>query len=155
MWYIRPVNVSVEVARTREEVYEFLDVLANHEQFTDHMMRNWRPEGPGRGVGAKARLDAVLGGRTDRIEVEVIEVEPPIRSVERNIGAGTRRIATGTYTLDELPDRRTLINFEYAWQRAPLSERLAGPIVRRVTRRALQTAMDRLAQQLQAQAQSP
>lgn len=80
----------------------------------------------------------------------MIDAEPPIRNVERNVGAGGRRVATGTYTLDQLPNDGTRINFQYAWQQTPLRERLAAPIVRRVTRTALQTAMNRLAEQLQA-----
>ncbi len=150
---MRPIKVSINVPHAREYVYDFLDVLANHEQFTHHMMRNWRLEGPERGVGAKANLDAVLGGRTDPVEVEVIQVEPPMRSVERNIGAGGKRVATGTYTLDQLPNGGTRITFEYAWQQAPLAERFAAPLVRRIMTKALNTAMQRLAEQLTATTQ--
>jgi hypothetical protein len=145
MWYMNPIMVSIDVPQPREDVYAYLDVLANHQQFTDHMMRNWRLEGPDRGVGSRARVDAVIGGRTEPVEIEVIEAESPRRNVERNVGAGGRRVGTGTYTLDELPDGSTRIAFEYAWQKAPLSERLAAPLVRLAMRRALATAMDRLA----------
>jgi hypothetical protein len=150
MWFMRSINISTDVPNSREDVYAFLDVLGNHEHFTDHMMRNWRLDGPARGVGAKATVDVVLAGRTETIAVEVIEAEAPARNVERNIGSNGRRVATGTYTLDELPDGGTRIQFQYAWQEIPLSERLAAPIIRRVMRRGLQTAMDRLAEQLPA-----
>ena len=149
MWYMRPIRVSTKVPQTREHVYDFLDVLANHELFTDHMMRDWHLEGPERGVGGKAKLNTVLGGRTDALDLEVIAAEPPIKNVERNTGAGGKRVATGTYTLDELPSGGTRINFEYAWQKIPLSERLSAPIVRRVMRPALARSMQRLAEQLQ------
>jgi hypothetical protein len=49
---MKPVTVSIEVPQAREDVYDFLDVLANHESFTDHMLRDWRCAGPARGVGA-------------------------------------------------------------------------------------------------------
>jgi hypothetical protein len=147
---MQTITTSIDVPQTREEVYDFLDVLANHEQFTDHMMRNWRLEGPDRGVGAKAKLDAVLAGRSEPIEIEVIEATAPTKSVERNVGASGRRVATGAYTLDTLPNGDTRINFAYAWQHIPLSERLAAPIIRRVMTKALNTAMHRLAQQLRA-----
>jgi len=146
---MRPIKVSTEVPQPREDVYDFLDVLANHELFTDHMMRDWRLEGPARGVGGKATLNAVLGGRTDRLDIEVITAEPPIKNIERNTGAGGKRVATGTYTLDTLPDGGTRINFEYAWQQAPLSERLSAPLIRRIMRPAIQHSMQRLAEQLQ------
>jgi hypothetical protein len=138
----------IDVPQPRDHVYDFLDVLANHELFTDHMMRDWELDGPPRGVGSKAKFNSVLGGRTEPIELEVIADEPPVRNVERNTGAGGRRVATGTYTLAERPDGGTRITFEYAWQRAPLSERLAAPIVRRMMQRGLTRAMQRLADQL-------
>ncbi len=149
---MRPVQVSIDVPQPREQVYDFLDVLANHERFTDHMMRDWRLSGPERGVGGRTKVNVVLGGRTDPVEIEVTEVEPPRKIVERNIGAGGKRVATGSYTLDELPSGGTRINFEYAWQRAPLNERLAESLVRRVMGAALEQAMRRLAGQLQAHA---
>ena len=40
---MKPVRVSVDVPNPRPEVYEFLDVLGNHEQFTDHFMVDWEP----------------------------------------------------------------------------------------------------------------
>lgn len=149
MWYMNPIQVSIDVPQPREAVYDFLDVQANHELFTDHMMRDWRCEGPERGVGSRVRVNAVLGGRKDPLEIEVIEADPPARSVERNIGAGGKRVATGTYKLAERADGGTHIVFEYAWQKIPLSERLAAPIVRSVMRRAIRRAMKRLAEQLQ------
>jgi len=148
MWYMRTLHVSIDVPQNRGEVYDYLDVLANHVQFTDHMMRNWHLSGPPRGVGPKATVDVVLGGRTEPIEIEVIETEAPVRNVERNIGAAGKRVATGTYRLEELSDGQTRINFDYVWQQMPLGERLAGPLVRRAMQPALETAMQRLAEQL-------
>ncbi len=142
-------QVSIDVPESREAVYDFLDILANHERFTDHMMRDWHYEGRERGIGSKARVSALLGGRTEPVEIEVIDAQPPFKNVERNTGAGGKRVATGTYALTELPDGGTHIVFDYAWQKSPLSERLASPIVRFVMRRAIQRAMQRLAEQLQ------
>jgi hypothetical protein len=144
---MKPVRVSIDVPQAREDVYDFLDVLANHESFTDHMMRDWRYEGPVRGVGAKAKVTAVAVGRTDTLDMEVIEAERPTRNVERNVGA-SGRVLTGTYMLAELPGGGTRITFESAWLRVPRSEALAAPLVRAVVRRGNKRAMERLAEQL-------
>lgn len=149
VWYMKPVRVSIDVPQAREAVYDFLDVLANHERFTDHMLRDWRYEGPVRGVGAKAKVTAVAAGRSDTLDLEVIEAERPIRSVERNVAANGR-VLTGTYTLAELPGGGTRITFESAWLRVPRSEALVAPLVRAVVRRGNKRAMERLAEQLPA-----
>ena len=146
---MKPVRVSIDVPQAREDVYDFLDVLANHELFTDHMLRDWRCEGPARGVGARASVTAVAGRRTERLDMEVITAERPARNVERNVGA-SGRVATGTYTLDELPGGGTRITFESAWLRVPRSEALTAPLVRFVVRRANRRSMERLAGQLRA-----
>jgi hypothetical protein len=148
---MRPVNVTTEVPYPREEVYDFLDVMANHEPFTNHIMRDWEYSGPDRGVGSKARVKVRAGGRTDTIDIEVVAAERPVRIVEQNVGAGGRRVANGTYTLEALPGGGTRIVFEYSWQKAPLGERLAAPLVRAYLRRGNQQAMERLAEQLAAQ----
>lgn len=148
MWYMRALHVSIDIPQDRDEVYGHFDVLANHERFSGHMMRNWRLSGPPRVVGPQATVVVVLGRRTDAIEIEVIEAEAPVRYVERNVGAAGRRVATGTYTLEALPGGQTRINSDYAWQQAPLGERLAAPLVRRAMHPAIKTAMQRLAEQL-------
>jgi carbon monoxide dehydrogenase subunit G len=145
---MKPVTVTVDVPQPRAAVYDFLDVMANHEPFTDHIMQDWRYSGPASGIGSKARVKAVAGGRTETVEIEVIEAERPVKTVERNIGAGGKRVSTGTYTLADLPGGGTRITFTYEWQQAPWSERLAEPVVRGIARRAFERAMQRLAGQL-------
>jgi hypothetical protein len=136
---MKPVTVSVTVPNSREEVYDFLDVLANHEPFTDHMMVDWQYSGPAAGLGARARMRLKKPGRADWMDLEVVEVHPPTTSVEETVG---------TYILDEGPAGGTRISFRFEWLRAPLAERLAAPVTRSVLRRGNQRSLDRLAQRL-------
>jgi carbon monoxide dehydrogenase subunit G len=152
---MQPVQVHIEVPYPREDVYDFLDVMANHEPFTDHVMHDWTYSGPDRGVGSKARVHVSMAGQSDTIDIEVVDAERPAKIVERNIGAGGKRVANGTYILDDLPDGGTRVRFEYSWQSAPLSERLFSPVVRGALRRANQRAMERLAERLAALHASP
>ena len=145
---MNPVRVTTNVPQPREEVFDFLDVMANHEPFTNHILRDWEYSGPPSGIGSKARVRVKAAGRTDVIDIEVVSASRPEQIVEKNVGAKGRRVANGTYYLEEIPDGGTKIVFEYAWQKAPLSERLTAPIVRSVLRRANERAMQRLAQQL-------
>ena len=147
---MKPVTVSTDVPNDREEVYAFLDVLANHEAFTDHMMVKWEFSGARSGVGAKASAKVRSPGSNEIIRIEVIEAEPPRRIVEESESAFGKRRTRGTYTLDELPDGGTRISFELAWTKAPRNERMTAPLMRAFMRRANGKAMRRLAKLLRA-----
>jgi hypothetical protein len=147
---MKPVAVSVRVPDSREDVYAFLDRLANHESFTDHLMVDWEYSGPPAGVGAKAKAQVTAPGSNEIISIEVLEADPPRRIVEENIGADGRRRAHGTYTLEELPESGTRVSFEFAWLEAPRLERLGAPLTRAFMRRANGKSMRRLARTLAA-----
>jgi hypothetical protein len=144
------VDVRIEVPQSREDVYDFLDVMANLEPFTDHMLRNWRCSGPERGVGSRAKVDAVALGRTEEVEIEVIDAERPVRIVERNVVPARGRVGTGSYVLEELPGGGTRVSFQYRFLEVRPVERLMLPLARVVLRRGNARAMERLAEQLAA-----
>ena len=102
---MKPVTVSIEVPQSPEEVFDHLDVLANHEAFTDHFLVDWETSGPERGVGARARMRVKKPGPEDWLEMEVIESERPRRNVERATGAKGKRLTQGTYELAPLRRR--------------------------------------------------
>src|SRR5581483_1969222 len=114
MWYMKPVRVDINVPYPREHVFDFLDVMSNHEPFTNHMLHDWEYSGPDCGIGSKARVTVKAAGRSETAEIEVISAERPSTIVERNLSAGGRRIGTGTYTLEELDPGHTRVAFEYA-----------------------------------------
>jgi len=144
----RPITVSIDVPQPRDEVYAFLDVMANHEPFTNHMLVDWTYEGPPSGVGAKAHVHSTAGGRKEPVDIEVVSARTPEQIVERNVSAKGRRVGRGTYDLAELPGGATRVSFTYAWERAPLADRLLAPLVRSLLRRGNARAMERLAAQL-------
>jgi len=145
---MKPVTVSVDVPLDQARVYDFLDVMANHEPFNDHLMRDWELSGPERGVGSKARVHVKAMGIADVIDIEVVDAEAPTRIVERNHEQKAGRTGEGTYTLQPLPDGGTRITFEYRWITAPLLDRLTAPVTRAYLRRNNAIAMRRLKDQL-------
>jgi uncharacterized protein YndB with AHSA1/START domain len=149
---MKPVTVTVDVPNPREQVYEFLDVLANHEPFTDHLVVDWQYSGPRAGVGAKANARVKAPGSNENVHIEVIEADPPRRIVEESLSAGGKRRTRGTYTLSELPEGGTRIAFELAWLEAPRNERLIAPLMRAFMRRANGRAMRRLGKLLRKRA---
>lgn len=146
----KPVSVTVDVPQDRADVYDYLDVMANHEAFTDHLLRDWQLSGPDRGVGSKARVHVRALGVADVADIEVIDAQAPERIVERNTAAKAGRIGQGTYVLDALPGGGTRITFEYRWIVTPVTDRLTAPLARAFIRRTNEKAMRRLAEQLAA-----
>ena len=145
---MKPVTVAATVSKSPLEVYEFLDLLANHERFMDHWLVEWEFSGPKRGVGAKARARANTKGSQDWTEFEVVEAEAPSRIVEEGVGAGGKRHTRGTYRLEQAEGGGTAIGFELEWLNAPRAERLIPPLSAAFVRRVNAKAMRRLAKLL-------
>jgi uncharacterized protein YndB with AHSA1/START domain len=146
---MQPVTVSVTVARPRDEVYAFLDVLGNHEPFTNHFLGDWSFDGPPAGVGAKARMRGKApGGQSEWLDMEVVEAVAPERIVERAVSGGGKRRTRGTYRLTALDERRTRIEFELVYEAAPAGDRMLAPVVRAWLRKVNGRAMERLGEQL-------
>ncbi|HEX3736174.1 MAG TPA: SRPBCC family protein [Solirubrobacterales bacterium] len=140
-----PVTVSVEVARPRQEVFDYVDLVANHEGWLKHIYKDWRFEGPRRGVGAvaKARFDAPAS--REQVSFKVTESEAPERIVEEGESAHEKRQTRGTYRFTELEGGRTRIEYEYEWLKTPRSERIAPFISRAFMARTNGKSMKRLA----------
>jgi len=142
---VRPLLSSVTVDLPRQQVFEFLDVLANHVTFTDHFLVDWTFSGPAAGVGAAARLRPALPGPPAWTELRVLESEAPVRTVEETTSAGGRRRSRGTYRLTEDGDR-TLVEFSLEQVVMPPLDRLTAPLTRRWLQRGNDRAMARLAE---------
>jgi hypothetical protein len=141
----QPVIVTIDVPQPRAAVYDYLDVMANHEAFTDHMLTNWRVSGPATGIGSKAQVTTKFGGMTDEASIEVFEFEPGRMIRERTVAAKGKRISHGTYTLSDLPNGGTHIEFEFQFQQVPALERPLVPLMRKMVRKGNERAMERLA----------
>jgi len=144
---MKPITVETTINRPVEEVYDHLDVLANHEAFTNHFLVDWRPEGPAAGVGAQVRVKAKPGGQ--EVLVTVLEATRPTHIAEKTEAAGGKRLTRGTYTLRPLGTDTTHVSFELRIERSPVVERPVAPLIRMMLVKANQTAVDRLKEQLQ------
>jgi Polyketide cyclase / dehydrase and lipid transport len=141
---VKPVTTSVEVPNSTQQVYEFLEVLGNHEAFMDHFMVDWQLSGPKRGVGAKANVRVKATAEKDWTDVEIIEADAGRRLVEQTLGgSGAKRRTRGTYLLEALPDGGTRITFELEMLEMPSGERLMGPLNRAYVKRVNRKAMKR------------
>jgi hypothetical protein len=146
---VKPVTVSIDVPTSQHRVYEFLEVLGNHEQFMDHFMVDWQLSGPSSGVGAKANVRVKATAEKDWTDVEIVEADADRRLVEQTTGgSGGKRRTRGTYLLEGLPDGGTRINFELEFLELPRGDRMMGPLNRAYVKRVNRKAMKRLAERL-------
>jgi uncharacterized protein YndB with AHSA1/START domain len=142
------VTVSIIISAPREQVFDYLQDIANHPQFTDHFLVDWhltRIDSVGRGAGARFRVKAP-GNRYSWADVTFAEVERPHRIVEVGRTGKNNRVRTlGVYDLAPAPAGSTRVRFTVESVPATLSDRLLeGLGGRRWLRRKNRRAMRRL-----------
>ena len=144
-----PVTVSVKIGRPREEVFAYLADIANHLEFSDHYLEQFRLtriDSYGQGAGARFKLRTPLQ-RFDWNDMTFSVVEAPHRIVAVGRGGKFNRInTTAIWTLDVAPGGGT--DVEYMFESEPafptdrLVEALSGQ--RGWFKRKLRKAMSRL-----------
>lgn len=111
-----PITVHVTIARPREEVFEYLADIANHAEFNDHFMVDWRltrEDTYGYGAGARYRLRMPLN-RFPWGDTTIIEVERPRKLVEAGRTGKFNRIRTlGVYELEPAAGDGTRVSFTF------------------------------------------
>ncbi len=99
-----PFTVSTNIALPREQVFDYLADVANHAEFTDHYLVDWRLtriESYGEGAGARFRIKAPLN-RFAWADLTLAELQAPFKIVERGRGGKFNRIKMiGTYEIFE------------------------------------------------------
>jgi uncharacterized protein YndB with AHSA1/START domain len=148
---VDPVTVETTVARPREEVFAYLADVANHPEFSDHYLTDWRltrEDSVGQGAGARFRLKQRFN-RFAWADVTFVEVERPRRIVEAGRAGKFNRIRLlGVWELDPASGGiTTRVNFTLQTQpKMPsdkLRERLGGARwFKRGARRALRRLRD-------------
>ncbi|MFI5010052.1 MAG: SRPBCC family protein [Solirubrobacterales bacterium] len=143
-----PVSVSILIDAPREEVFDYLQDLANHPEFTDHYLVDWhltRIDSVGLGAGARFRVKAP-GNRFSWADVTFVEVERPHRIVEAGRTGKTNRIRTlGVYELAPGTGGTTRVRFTLETEPATLADRIMESFgARGWTKRKNKRAMRRL-----------
>ncbi|MGA8354610.1 MAG: SRPBCC family protein [Solirubrobacteraceae bacterium] len=125
------VTTSVIIDAPRERVFEYLEDLANHPQFTDHYLVDWRltrEDSVGRGAGARFRI-AAPGNRFGWGDVTFVEVEAPRRIVEAGrSGKGNRIRTLGVYELAEGIHGTTRVQFTLQTESAVLFDKIMAAL---------------------------
>ena len=142
------MTVSIVISAPRERVFDYLQDIANHPEFTDHYLVDWhltRIDSVGRGAGARFRVKAPRN-RFSWGDVTFSEVERPHRIVEVGRTGKNNRIRTlGVYDLAPADSGSTRVRFTLQTIPVTISDRLVeGLGARRWMLRKNNRAMHRL-----------
>ena len=140
--------MSTVISVPREQVFDYLQDIANHSEFTDHYLVDWhltRIDSVGRGAGARFRVK-MPGNRFSWADVTFVEVERPYRIVEVGRAGKNNRIRTlGVYELAPAASGSTRVRFTVQTEPYTFSDRLLESLgARGWTRRKDKRAMRRL-----------
>jgi uncharacterized protein YndB with AHSA1/START domain len=125
---VDPFTVSITIDLPREQVFEYLSDIANHAEFTDHYLVDWRltrVESYGEGAGARFRVKAPFN-RFAWADMTFAELQPPRKLVERGRGGKFNRIKMiGTYELSEPHPGKSRVDYTYETDAHVLSDLIA------------------------------
>jgi uncharacterized protein YndB with AHSA1/START domain len=125
---VQPVTVATLISAPREQVFDYLQDIANHPEFTDHYLVDWRltrERSIGRGAGARFRVKAP-GSRFSWADSTFVDVQRPRLIVEAGRTGKNNRIRTlATYELSQGPSGTTRVQFTLEAERSTfLSDRI-------------------------------
>jgi uncharacterized protein YndB with AHSA1/START domain len=145
---VDPLTVSTVISAPREQVFDYLQDIANHSEFTDHYLVDWhltRIDSVGRGAGARFRVK-IPGNRFSWADVTFVDVEAPHRIVEvGRTGKNNRIRVLGVYELTPGAAGTTKLRFTLQTEPQMLSDRLLEALgARGLMRRQGKRAMRRL-----------
>jgi uncharacterized protein YndB with AHSA1/START domain len=100
---VDPVRSTIVIDKRPEEVFAYLEDVANHAEFTDHYLKDFRltrEDSIGLGAGARFKVDAPFN-RFSWADITIIEAERPRLIVERGrTGKFNRNRLLTTYELE-------------------------------------------------------
>jgi uncharacterized protein YndB with AHSA1/START domain len=154
---VDPVVVTATIARTREEVFDYLADIANLPEFAgDYVkdLRLTRVDSVGAGAGARYRLEAPLN-RFSWADMTYVRVERPYRIVAVGRGGKFNRIETTTiWTLEPIGGNATRLEVMTETVPPLLTDKLMEAVTgfRGWTRRRLGRSVRRLQEILEEDA---
>jgi uncharacterized protein YndB with AHSA1/START domain len=148
---MRPLRLGVTIDRPREQVYDYLSDIANHVEFSDHYLKDFRLERvDSRGVGAAASFRVAFGSSLWG-EIVIGALELPHRiALDGHTGKLGRVKIHASYTLTLFGQDRTRVDYEVSTAPATATDRLREALGGRTwLRRQSHKALRRLAQVLE------
>jgi uncharacterized membrane protein len=143
-----PIVESVEIARSPEDVFAYLDDLSRHGEWQGQIVSvHVETEGPTR-VGARATDRRKIPGGPRDFTYEITEHDPPRKASFRVLNGPVRPV--GTVTVEPIADgTRSRVTLEIDFQGHGLGK-LVAPLARRDARKHIPEDHARLKERLEA-----
>lgn len=142
------VTESIEIARTPEEVFAYLDQLQRHGEWQEHLVDvKLVTEGPPR-VGTRIVQTRRVPGGPREFTLEVTQHEPPRRVSWRGLNGPVRPV--GTVTVEPVDDgSRSRVTMELDLRGQGFGK-LIAPLARRDARKQVPKNQARLKERLES-----
>jgi uncharacterized membrane protein len=143
-----PFNASIEIARSPEDVYAYIDDLSRHGEWQEQIKEvKVETEGPTR-VGSRAREKRQVPGGAREMTYEITEHDPPRRASFRGIDGPVRVV--GTVTVSPADGTGSRVSLEIDLVGHGLGK-LIVPLARSQLRKQVPLDQQRLKERLEVQ----
>ncbi len=142
------ITESVEIARSPEDVFAYLDDLSRHGEWQEQIV-SARVESPGpTTVGTRVTETRRLGGHEQQITYTITEHNPPRSFAFRGQDGPVRPIGKGT--IEPLDDgKRSRVTIELDFEGHGLFGKMLLPMVRSQARKQVPKDQQRLKERLE------
>jgi uncharacterized membrane protein len=143
-----PITESIEIARSPEEVFAYIDDLSRHGEWQEQIQQvTVLTEGPTK-VGSRARDRRKVPGSVQEITYEITAHDPPRSASFRGVDGAVRPVGTVTVAPADGGSRVTL---QLDFEGHGLGGKLLLPLVRGQARKQVPRDQQRLKERLEAQ----
>lgn len=142
------ITHSIEINRTPEDVFRYLDQLERHGEWQDQIVDIKLDTDPPTRVGSRATETRKVPGGPREISYEITEHEPPRLASFRGLNGPIRPV--GTVTVEAVGDgSRSQVTIEFTLEGHGLGK-LIAPLARRDARRQIPKDQERFKERLEA-----
>jgi uncharacterized protein YndB with AHSA1/START domain len=144
---------SVEIARSPEDVFAYLDDLERHVEWQSEVLSSKRETDGPTGVGTRATDVRRVPGRTQSVTYEITEHDPPRKVAFRGVSGPVRPV--GTVTVEPVGAGGSKVTIELDLRGNGLLGSIVAPLARRQARKQLPKDQRRLKERLESEPEPP
>ena len=148
-----PIVQSVEIARSPEDVFTYLDDLERHGEWQSQIVSSKRETTGPTGVGTRATDVRRVPGRRQSITYEITEHDPPHKVTFKGVNGPVRPV--GTVTVEPVGEGGSKVTIELDLHGNGLLGAIIAPLARSQARRQLPEDQRQLKERLESETGPP